>query len=98
MGVSGEKRQLDSSPRIRCPHCESAMRIRGSRLLTPTYRQLNMQCTNVACSASYRADLTLTHIISPSGIPNPQVQLPISPNQPQRAAANDTGEPRRESG
>lgn len=86
-----------------CPHCGSAMRIYGSRLLTPTYRQLHMQCVNVACSASYRADLTLTHIISPSGMPNPSVTLATALVGRRSTAtspppANDTGELHRESG
>lgn len=79
------------------------MRVQGSRLVTSTYRQLHMQCTNLVCSATYRADLTLTHIISPSGVPNPDVNLPIGlPSRRATAtsppAANDVGEPRRESG
>lgn len=88
---------------IPCPHCGSVMRIYGSRLLTATYRQLHMQCTNVVCSASYRADLTLTHIISPSGVPNPNVTLATASATRRATAtspppANDIGEAHRESG
>ncbi|MBX9860683.1 MAG: ogr/Delta-like zinc finger family protein [Sphingomonas sp.] len=106
MGGEGYTGSVQRGRSIPCPHCGSVMRIYGSRLLTATYRQLHMQCTNVVCSASYRADLTLTHIISPSGLPNPSVNLPIASVARARAAslppapppANDIGETRRESG
>lgn len=103
MGVGGHSGSAQRGRGIPCPHCGSVMRIYGSRLLTATYRQLHMQCTNLVCSASYRADLTLTHIISPSGVPNPKVVLAtafasrhVKATSP--PAANDTGEPSRESG
>ncbi|MNO06689.1 hypothetical protein D3C81_2285710 [compost metagenome] len=37
-----------------------------------------MQCTNEACGWSVRAEFQMTHELSPSGMPNPAVKLPVA--------------------
>lgn len=72
---------------IACPHCGSPTRVRSSRSITSTYRQLNIGCLNVACGATFGADLTITHEISPSATPNPALALRRA--APRRRPAND---------
>ena len=76
---------------IACPHCQEPTRSRSSRAVAPTYKQLNLQCTNVLCGATFGADLTITHGISPSAIPNPELQLKMV--APRRRADNDNDKP-----
>lgn len=70
-----------------CPHCKNSAQVRSSRALTPTYRQLYLQCGNVECGHTFAAELTITHTISPSACPDPEVQLRMAP--PRRRHAND---------
>lgn len=70
-----------------CPHCKNDARVRSSRALTPTYRQLYLQCGNVTCGHTFAAELTITHTISPSACPDPTIELRQAP--PRRRAAND---------
>ena len=54
--------------------------------MTSLVRQLQVQCINVECGASFGADLTITHQISPSAAPNPAIVLRTVPR---RRVAND---------
>ncbi len=76
---------------IACPHCGSATGTRNSRPLTATYRQLQLQCTNAECGATFGAELAITHEISPPAVRNPKVTLRTSP--PRKRAANDDSPP-----
>lgn len=74
---------------IVCPNCKAPMRTRNSRGLTPTYRQLIYVCQDPECGGSYGAELTITHVISPSAKPNPDLQLRQSPPRRKRADNDD---------
>jgi len=58
---------------------------------------MRLQCLNVECGATYGAALDITHIISPSAVPNASVQLRQAPprrrgdNDDAPVAANDCG-------
>ncbi|WP_081502550.1 ogr/Delta-like zinc finger family protein [Pseudomonas sp. GM84] len=65
-----------STYKLVCPHCESRMRIRTSEGRHIFLRIAYLQCTNEACGWSVRAEFEMTHELSPSGMPNPQVHLP----------------------
>lgn len=75
------------SATIKCPHCRKAARVRTSREVTPTYRQLHIQCGNADCGHTFGAELTITHTISPSACPDPDLHLRRS--APRRPADND---------
>lgn len=92
---------------IACPHCGGAARIRTSRALSPTYRQLSVGCIDPECGHTFGAELTITHTISPAARPNPNISLRQVPprrrpaNDDQPAAANDErgpGVPRADTG
>jgi len=81
---------------IRCPHCGSRMRTRTSREVTKCFRDMQVQCDNMECGATFGASLELTHMISPSAHPNPNVMLRSAP--PRRIAANIAANDQLESG
>ena len=62
-----------------CPACGSRMRIRNSESQTPIFKTMYAQCTNIACGATYTGSLTWDYALSPSGLDQPRVVLPIAP-------------------
>jgi len=55
------------------------MRIRTSEGTHIFLRIAYLQCVNEACSWTVRAQFEMTHEMSPSGMPNPSVRLPVAP-------------------
>lgn len=78
--------------RLVCPHCASAMRIRTSKGQHIFLRVAYLQCTSEACGWSGRAEFEITHEMSPSGIPNPSVRLPVAPTVMRREAMRKKGD------
>jgi len=62
------------------------MRIRTSEGTHIFLRIAYLQCINEACGWSVRAQFEMTHEMSPSGMPNPSVQLPLAPIAMRRQA------------
>jgi Ogr/Delta-like zinc finger len=77
--------------RINCLHCKEPLRTRSSRQVVPTSIQLNLECTNFDCRATYGGALEITHGIAPSGIPDASVQLRMVPPRRAPVPANDDG-------
>lgn len=67
-----------SAYKMVCPHCYSRMRIRTSEGTHIFLRIAYLQCTLEACGWSVRAEFEMTHEMSPSGMPNPEVKLPAA--------------------
>ena len=76
---------------IACPHCNGPSRVRSSRGITSTYRQLFMACLDPECGHTFGVELTVTHTISPSAKPNPDVSLRTAP--PRRRGGSDLPTP-----
>ena len=72
-----------------CPHCSSGMTIRNSRSVHALLRNIFLQCSNYQCSFSAGGILEITHEISPSAKPNPEVKLQTIKELTERKAAND---------
>lgn len=68
-----------STYKLVCPHCSQRMRIRTSEGTHIFLRVAYLQCTNEACGWSVRAQFEMTHEMSPSGMANPAVRLPVAP-------------------
>lgn len=68
-----------STYKLVCPHCNSKMRIRTSEGCHIFLRIAYLQCQNEACGWTVRAEFQMTHEMSPSGMPNPEVRLPVAP-------------------
>lgn len=73
-----------------CPACNSRMRIRNSEALTPIYKTMYAQCTNIACGATYSGSLTWEYALSPSGLDQPRVNLPVAPSVKRMQALRDS--------
>ena len=79
-----------STYKLVCPHCLSRMRISTSEGTHIFLRVAYLQCTNEACGWSVRAEFEMTHEMSPSGMANPSVKLPIANVALRRAAMTTT--------
>ncbi|MFM2477343.1 ogr/Delta-like zinc finger family protein [Celerinatantimonas sp. MCCC 1A17872] len=75
--------------RFVCPHCHKTMRVRTSEGMSELVRTMYLQCTNEACGATYRAIVEITHQLSPSGTPNPEILLPAANDNIRREAMQD---------
>lgn len=65
--------------KLACPHCLGRMRIRTSVGEHIMMRRTYLQCMNEACGWTGTATFEITHELSPSAMPNKQVQLPLAP-------------------
>lgn len=73
----------DSGDRVRfdCPHCGSWLKIRTSKQMTPTYRVIYFYCSDKEeCGYRTTADVEITHTLSPSRNPNPEINIPLHPS------------------
>ncbi|WP_252275195.1 ogr/Delta-like zinc finger family protein [Pseudomonas subflava] len=75
-----------------CPHCGKSLRIRTSVGQHIFLRTAYLQCCNEACGATFRAQFEITHEMSPSGMPNPGVRLPLAPAALRRDAMRSPDE------
>ncbi|HKS12379.1 MAG TPA: ogr/Delta-like zinc finger family protein [Pseudomonas sp.] len=82
-----------STYKLVCPHCNSRMRIRTSEGRHIFLRVAYLQCTTEACGWSVRAEFEMTHELSPSGMPNPEVYLPRASSTLRQAAFAPPGKP-----
>lgn len=76
--------------KIRCPHCRAVAAVRSSKDLTPLYRELRLQCTDIECGGTYVASVTIDRMIVPSQKPNPRVRLKVGQPRTTPAANDDT--------
>lgn len=90
-GANANRRhQGGSSLKQICPHCGAVATTRTTRAITPLFRELRFQCTNVegddACGHTFVAALTIERTIVPSARPNPRINLPIAQPRTNRNA------------
>lgn len=64
---------------ISCPHCGGPTAIRNSKTHDRLYRQIYYGCLDFECGHTFSADLLITHTISPSACPDPDVKLRTVP-------------------
>lgn len=69
---SGQMRQ-------QCPNCGEAARIRHSVKITSTTAEYYMQCQNIACGMTWKSQMDVIHIISPSADQKSNLDIPFSP-------------------
>ena len=74
--MSIEREQLPTL-RLRCPACSSPARVRNSQDISPTTRQLYMECTDTRCRCIFESIAETTKVFAPSMLPeseqNPQM-------------------------
>jgi hypothetical protein len=79
-----------STYKLVCAHCHGRMRIRTSEGTHIFLRVAYLQCTNEACGWSVRGEFEMTHEMSPSGMANPSVRLPVASVVMRRQAMKTT--------
>lgn len=68
---------MSSRQQFLCPHCSAKMKLTASKLEAKLFRVSYFQCTNVFCGFTARGEFAITHQISPSNTPNPDVNLDV---------------------
>ena len=77
----------NSRPQIKCPHCKSTnLKIRTSEQRHPLLKEIWLTCPNLFCGFTCRGHIEITHTISPSASPDPEIYIPTLL---QLQAAND---------
>jgi hypothetical protein len=69
---------------LRCPHCRSRVVARTSRELSLTMREIVFVCMDYECGHTFVAQLEAVRTLSPSGKPDPEIGLPLSPHVRER--------------
>lgn len=72
---------------LHCPHCKSRGARRTSRRISLTLSEIYYQCSNLACSHTWKASLIYDHGLAPSAIPDPKVNLKMRPMDRQSVIA-----------
>lgn len=71
------EREQQPSLRLRCPACNGPALVRNSRDISPSTRQLYMQCTDTRCRCIFESIAETTKVFAPSMLPeseqNPQM-------------------------
>ena len=83
--------------RLACPACGAPLIIRGSKGESPCVRSVWYQCKNLACGATFGGTQSIDYQLSPSGLAEPLLVLPLAPSRLKRAATQAsrmTGEQR----
>ena len=78
--------------KLSCPHCQHGLRVRNSISNHPLFRVYYLQCTNVGCGWTARSQMEITHTMSPSANPNPEIQLPLADSALRAQAAGKDSE------
>lgn len=79
-------------PKRPCPECNGQTRIRDGWSKHPLLHFEYVQCQNPECGAVYRVQREFTHIVSPSGKPNPSVDLPRAPGSALKPVSTDANQ------
>lgn len=81
-----------------CPHCKGKTKTRTSRGLSATLRELIYQCDDPECGYSFVVQAEAVRTLSPSGKPDPAINLPQSPQAQANAHARAGERQRAEAG
>jgi hypothetical protein len=65
---------------MRCPHCRHIATRRSSMEVTPLIWDVYYRCSHEGCGHTWKAQLSYTHGLSPSAVPDPDFSdLPMRP-------------------
>lgn len=64
-----------ASPKIQCPNCGSKVLVKCAKEITPTFREITYDCTNIHCQLRFVSTLTPVRIIAPPRNPLPDFHL-----------------------
>lgn len=74
---TGEKMRYEGT-RMACPHCGAESVIRSGNVMSKTMREAFYACSNVECGHTFVAVTEVQRTLSPSAIPDPTVNIPLS--------------------
>ena len=77
--VPREGRAGQAAPSMHCPHCGVAAIARTSVAISALYKEITYQCRIPECGFCWVASLGALRALSPSGNPNPDIDIPPSP-------------------
>lgn len=63
---------------MHCPHCRARTRVRTSKEVSLTMREITFTCTNHICGHVWVSTLEAARTLSPSSVPNLLVRIPLS--------------------
>ncbi|MGO1072691.1 ogr/Delta-like zinc finger family protein [Lysobacter sp. CA199] len=78
---------MSKAPSMRCPHCKGKASARTSVELSLLYREVTYVCLYSLCGHVFVAGLEAIRTLSPSAMPDPEVDLPLSPHVRQHQLA-----------
>ena len=80
-----------------CPHCGAPSKIRSSRQITTAYAEQLRWCENPLCGHIWIDSVEALRTLSPSAIPNHEINIPLSPHvrREQVVAVMQQPEPRK---
>lgn len=64
---------------IVCPVCNANCRIYSINDVTPTVKDLWVQCLNITCGHAARHQISMVYVLCPSAIPHEHLDLPPPP-------------------
>lgn len=62
---------------MRCPHCRSIANRRSSAEVTPLFWDIYYVCSDPRCGHTWKASLSYVYGLSPSAVPDPDLDLPL---------------------
>lgn len=74
--------------RLACPACNGPLVVRCSKGESPCARSVWYQCKNLACGATFGGTQSIDYQLSPSGLAEPLMVLPLAPSRLKRAATH----------
>lgn len=69
---------MSKAPSMCCPHCKHTATARTSTQMSALYREVTYCCRNTLCGHVFVAGLEAIRTLSPSSIPDPEIDLPLS--------------------
>lgn len=78
---------------MHCPHCRSRARVRTSKEVSLTMREVTYVCTNNACGHVWVATLEVARTLSPSSTPNLSIRIPLSTHIERKSLIKQLEEP-----
>lgn len=64
--------------KTRCPHCNALCTTRKTQQISNMYREITFVCNNSECGHVFIACVSPVRTLSPSAMPDPSVNLPLS--------------------
>ena len=67
-----------STPRFLCPHCKSYAKSVKTRPMGVLMKETTYCCQNLDCGHIFVCTVEVSRTLSPSGMPDPEIQIPLS--------------------